>query len=169
EDVRVCAMTNCGEVRFFLNGKLMGTVAVEDRRAEMHIPYEPGVLRAEGVYEGRLIADEVRTAGAPAKLEIIDAAEEKDYDSSIVNVRLMDENGVPSPGRGVDRLVTFHVEAGRIIGVGNGDPNGVLPEIADNIPTFCGRCQAIIRPDASGKVKVRICAEGLPEAVYERG
>lgn len=169
EEVRVCAMTNCDEVKFYLNGKLMGTVAVDDRRAEMHIPFEPGVLRAEAVCNGAVIADEVQTAGAAAQMEVADAADEQDFDSAIVNVRLMDETGVPVPGREADRLVTFHVEKGEIIGVGNGDPNGVLPEHADNVPTFTGRCQAIIRPDADGKVRVRISAPGVADAHYARG
>ncbi|MDO4741455.1 MAG: glycoside hydrolase family 2 TIM barrel-domain containing protein, partial [Eubacteriales bacterium] len=168
EEVRVCAMTNCAEVRFSLNGSLLGTVAVEDRRAEMHIPFAPGVLRAEAVCGDVIVADEVRTAGVAAALEITDAADGKDYDSAIVNVRLLDANGIPVPGREADRTVVFRVERGTIIGVGNGDPNGVLPEIAESIPTFCGRCQAIIRPDAEGRVRVRISAQGLAEAVYER-
>ncbi len=166
ESVRVCAMTNCNEVKFILNGKTVAVVPVEDKRAECQIPFEKGTLRAEAVYEGRIIADEVRTAGKPAKLEVVDAAPETDYDSSIICVRLLDENGVPVPGQEHDCKITFDVQNGRILGVGNGDPNGVYPEIANSIPTFSGRCQAIVAPDASGKICIRVCAEGLEHVLY---
>ena len=43
----------------------------------------------------------------------------------------MDENGVPVPGRDADRLVRFEVKRGEIIGAGNGDPNGIQPNITD--------------------------------------
>lgn len=162
EIVRVCAMTNCDTVRFYLNDRLIETCAVEDRRAECQISFVPGVLRAEAYRDGVKIADEVRTAGEPASLEVIDAASEKDYDSSIINVRLLDAHGIPVPGRDADCTIHFEVQNGEIIGVGNGDPNGIQPEISDEITTFCGRCQAIIRPDMSGKVCVRVQANHLP-------
>ena len=78
-----------------------------------------------------MLADEVRTAGLAAALEVVDAASAEEYDSSIINVRLMDENGVPVPGRDADRLVRFEVKRGEIIGAGNGDPNGIQPNITD--------------------------------------
>lgn len=168
ENVRVCAMTNCSEVTFILNGKTIATLPVKDRRAECRIPFERGVLRAEAVYEGAMIADEVKTAGPAAQLEVIDAATEKDYDSSILCVRLLDAAGVPVPGQAQDRAVTFKVKKGRILGVGNGNPNGVYPEISESIPTFSGRCQAIVAPDANGAVDVLVCAEGVEPVEIRR-
>jgi len=168
EEVRVCAMTNCEEVRFLLNGEPVATVPVEDRRAECRIPFARGVLRAEGLRGGAVAAwEEVRTAGAPARLELVDAAPDKDRDCAICNVRLLDARGVPVPGQAYDLPVTFAVEAGRILGVGNGDPNGVYAEHGETIPTFSGRCQAILGPDENGRVAVRVRAAGLPEAFYE--
>lgn len=168
ESVRVCAMTNCDEVRFYLNDQLVQTCSTEDRRAECQITFHPGVLRAEAVMNGAAVADEVRTAGAPARLEVVDAAADKDYDSSIINVRLLDENGIPVPGREADCEIRFTVHNGEIIGVGNGDPNGVQPEIAPSVMTFCGRCQAIVRPDISGNVRVTVQAENLPSVEFVR-
>lgn len=168
ENVRVCAMTNCDTVRFYLNGSLVETCEVVDRRAECHIAFRPGVLRAVAVRGDREVSDEVRTALQPAMLEVVDAADERDYDSSIVNVRLLDENGTPVPGQAADRQICFDVERGEIIGVGNGDPNGIQPDIAGSIKTFCGRCQAIVRPDAQGRVKMTISAQGVPPVTFER-
>lgn len=168
ETVRVCAMTNCDTVTFYLNDQLLENCKVEDKRAECQVAYRPGVLRAVAYKDGVQVCDEVRTAGAPAQLEVLDAAGETDYDSSILNVRLLDAQGLPVPGRAEDRLVHFAVRNGQIIGVGNGNPNGVYPEIADEMETFCGRCQAIVRPDADGKVCVVVWTEGLPEVTIER-
>ena len=100
-------------------------------RVEWQIPFEPGALRVEAYGDGEMLADEVRTAGLAAALEVVDAASAEEYDSSIINVRLMDENGVPVPGRDADRLVRFEVKRGEIIGAGNGDPNGIQPNITD--------------------------------------
>ena len=51
----------------------------------------------------------------------------------------------------------------------DGDPNGTQPDLAETVPTFCGKCQAIVLPDREGKVRVTVKAEGLPEAVFSRG
>lgn len=168
EDIRVCAMTNCDTVQFWLNDRLIETCKVVDRRAECQVTFEPGVLRVTATKDGVQISDEVRTAGEPAQLEVLDAAPDKDYDSSIINVRLLDAQGIPVPGREADCMIHFEVKNGTIIGVGNGNPNGVQPEIADEIETFCGRCQAVIRPDADGKVCVTVSADNLPPVTIVR-
>ena len=49
---------------------------------------------------------------------------------------------IPDPKH---RRISFSTEGpGRLIGVGNGDPSGVAPELADSIPAYSGRAQAII-------------------------
>ncbi len=111
----------------------------------------------------------VRTAGEAAAVIVLDGAPEKCYDSSILNVCIVDKAGRPVPGRKGDRTVLFDLQAGTLIGVGNGDPNGTQPDLAAEVPTFCGRCQAIVLPDKEGKVRVTVKAEGLPETMFSRG
>lgn len=166
--VRVCSMTNCDEVTFILNGREVCRKKVMDRRAECLIPFEPGVLRAQAVYRDIVIDDEVKTADLPAKLEVVDVADQKDFDSSIICVRLVDKDGIPVPGQVHDCPITFCVCKGRILGVGNGNPNGVHPEIADNIPTFSGRCQVIVEPDDDGCVDLHVTADGFAPVHYIR-
>ena len=166
--VRVCAMTNCDTAQLFINGIAQEKKKVVRRRAEWEVAYEPGVIRVEAFKDGRTLMDEVRTTGMPAKLEVVDAAPEKDFDSAIINVRLQDEQGLNVPGREHDRMIHFHVIKGELIGSGNGDPNGIQPDVTPDISTFCGRCQAIVRPDASGHVHVVIRSEGMEGAVYVR-
>ncbi|MDO4548615.1 MAG: glycoside hydrolase family 2 TIM barrel-domain containing protein [Clostridia bacterium] len=170
ETVRVCAMTNCDTVRLYLNDRpFEGEKKVVRNRVEWQVPYEPGTIRAQGAKGEQMIEDEVRTAGIPSVIEVSDAAPEKDFDSAIINVCLLDDKGVPVPGRNTDREIRFQVMRGELIGSGNGDPNGIQPDITDHISTFCGRCQAIIRPDAEGRVNVNVLCEGLPRVSYMRG
>lgn len=169
ETVRVCAMTNCDLARLFLNGRPLQAREVKSNRAEWNVPFEPGVLRVEAVKGDTILSEEIRTAGPPARLEVIDAADERDYDSSIINIRLLDANGIPTPFLEADREVRFEVRRGDLLGVGNGNPNGTQPDVADTLPTFCGRCQAIVRPDAQGRVHLVVHAAGIPDVEYSRG
>ena len=131
------------------------------------MPFAPGVIRVEAYGGGRTLADEVRTTGAPVKLEVVDAAPEKDYDSAIINVRLQDAEGLNVPGRENDRVIHFDVLEGELIGTGNGDPNGIQPDVTTDIETFCGRCQAIVRPGKGG-VRVIVRCEGMEPVEYRR-
>lgn len=74
----------------------------------------------------------------------------------IINVAATDEAGVLIPD--FDGVVTFKVEKVRILGVGNGDPNGHQPDIADTVPLFNGRGQIIL---AGENGKVTASCEGL--------
>ena len=168
ETVRVCAMTNCDTAQLFINDEPQEIKQVVRRRAEWNVPYVPGVIRVEAVKGDVKLIDEVRTTGAPAMLEVVDAAPITDFDSSIINVRLQDENGLNVPRRENDRIIHFEVLEGELIGSGNGDPNGIQPDITPDISTFCGRCQAIIRPSAAGKVHVIVRCEGMADVEYAR-
>lgn len=168
ETIRVCAMTNCDTVQLFVNDQPYEAKQVVRRRAEWEVPYAPGVIRVEGFKGDVKLVDEVRTTGAPAKLEVVDAAPEKDFDSAIINVRLQDENGLNVPCRENDRMIHFDILEGELIGSGNGDPNGIQPDVTADISTFCGRCQAIVRPNAEGKVHVIVRCEGMEPVEYIR-
>ena len=168
ETVRVCAMTNCDTAQLFVNGEPLEIKPVARRRAEWEVPFAPGSIRVEAVKGDVKVADEVRTAGAPAKLEVVDAAPERDFDAAIINVRLQDARGLNVPGRENDREIRFEVLEGELIGSGNGDPNGIQPDVAAAIPTFCGRCQAIVRPSDAGRVRVIVRCEGMEAVEYTR-
>lgn len=65
--------------------------------------------------DGKVLTDEAHTASPVAALEVVDAIPVEEKGSSIINVRLMDETGVPVPGHDADRLVHFEVKHGVII------------------------------------------------------
>jgi beta-galactosidase len=163
ESVRVCVFSNCPSVRLFLNDRLIGEKAVERNRAEWIVPFEPGTLRAEADVNGETIAHSVITAGAPAGIDVKNAAEGRDTDALILNVDLVDEHGVHVPDD--DRKVRISIEGGVLLGSGNGDPNGTQPDRAPAQMTFAGRCQFIVQPQNSF-ARVTISSDGLPDAVF---
>ncbi|MBQ6476171.1 MAG: DUF4982 domain-containing protein [Clostridia bacterium] len=168
ETVRVCAMTNCDTVQLFVNGKPMEEKTVVRRRAEWEVPFAPGAIRAVAKKGDRVLEETVETTGKASAIRVEDAAPDDRYDSSILNVTLVDAAGRIVPTQAPDRTVTFDVERGTLIGAGNGDPNGIQPDITNALPTFCGKCQAIVLPDDEGVVRVRVTAEGLAPVTVER-
>ena len=102
------------------------------------VPYAAGALSAKGYRGGKVVAEtKVETTGAAAAVQLapdralINADGE---DLSIVTVSVADAQGrvVPLAGNGV----SFELEgAGRIIGVGNGDPSSHEPDVYFAVPT----------------------------------
>ena len=167
EPIRVCAMTNCEKVTLFVNGTSRGTKTVFQNRAEWEIPFEAGDIQAVAEIGGITVTDKISTAGPAVRLEVIDASDENGYDCSILNLRLLDENGHAAAGEGIDRGISISVQQGTLIGIGNGDPNGIQPDVSDTISTFAGRCQVLIRPE-NGHVSVTLECTGLPAVQYDR-
>ncbi len=91
---------------------------------------------------------------------------QKDPDSIILNISLTDAAGQLVPTLDTDRIVKLEVAGGRIIGVGNGDPNGLQPDIAETISTFAGRCQVIIEIDGNSELFVRASTDGAQSAEF---
>ena len=168
DQVRVCVMTNCETAQLFVNGQPQGLKSVIRRRAEWEVKYVPGVIRVEAFKNGKMLIDEICTTGRAEKLQVIDAASEKDFDSAILNIQLLDRDGLHVPGLENDRMVHFEVIQGELIGSGNGNPNGIQPDVTPDILTFCGRCQAIVRPDQKGNVRVVVSCESMEAVEYIR-
>ena len=166
--VRVCVMSNCDCAQILVNGRPLEQKAIVDNRAEWMVPYEAGTLSAIAWKGSVRLVEEVRTSSRPTALKIVDAAPSRDFDCAILNVELVDAQGVPVRLRSQEREVHVEVICGELAGVGNGDPNGTQPDICTRISTFCGRCQILIHPDGNGVVRARLSCEGLAGASYER-
>ena len=70
---------------------------------------------------------------------------------------MCDQDGVPVPNR--FDTVTFSVTVGRILGVGNGNPNGHFPEQASTVSLFHSKAQIIVEGRAQA---ITVSADGLP-------
>ncbi len=149
EIIKVMTHTNCEEVELFLNSKSLGKKPIPVyEQAEWGVPYEPGILEMKG-YIGGIVAAEASTETTKEAVALI-IEPDRDWlygdglDAMPVNVSAVDEKGRFVPI--ANNKVKFSILGdGRIMGVGNGDPNSHEPYISNERCLFSGRCQAIIQ------------------------
>ena len=176
--------TNQDEVELFLNGRSLGRKKRSDGmeipanpnivpggkfitryRIRWDVPYEPGVLTAKS---GEL-KEEVRTAGAPARVRITpdrEAIMADGNDLAFFTVRIEDKDGVLCPM--ADSLVRFKVTGpGKIAAVDNGNAATIEPFQADYRKAFSGMCLVVLRSLAGkvGPVEVAASSDGLTAGV----
>ncbi|HTX19827.1 MAG TPA: beta-galactosidase GalB [Bacteroidota bacterium] len=166
QTIDVLAYTNCDEVELFLNGKSMG---VKKKTAdELHLmwrlTYEPGILKAVGKRGGQVLTDEVKTAGAPAKI-VLEPDRTKisagGSDLSFVTVKVLDANGTLVPDAG--NLIRFKVSGeGTVAGVDNGSETDLDSFKADSRKAFNGLALVVIRStETKGTITVEASSDGL--------
>ncbi|MET1057829.1 MAG: beta-galactosidase GalA [Pedobacter sp.] len=149
--VNVMAMSNAETVKLFLNGKLVGEQPVD--KYEMNtwqLPYQPGKLMAIGYVKNKEVSRcIVETAGKPVQLQLIPdrlSLAGNRLDAMPITVRLLDAKGRAVPD--AQNNVKFKLTGpGRIIGLGNGDPNSHEPEKGSSRSLFNGLAQLIIQSD----------------------
>jgi beta-galactosidase len=169
-EIDVVAYTNCDEVRLYLNEKLLGTKTFKETKKmslQWKVPFAPGILRAEGYLDGKLVAkDKVQTAGDAARIELTadrPAINASGTDLSFVTVRITDEKLVMVPD--ADNLLHFDIEGeGRIVGVGNGNAMSLEPATGKERRAFSGMCLVIIQGTGKkGSIVLKASSSGLPE------
>jgi beta-galactosidase len=167
--VDVVVYSEFPEVELFLNGKSLGRKTVgPEFKADYAVPYEPGALVAVGYQNGKAAGRwELRTAGAAADARmILDKTQIKADGQALayVTVSLVDANGTPIYARSDDRQVQVRVSgAGRLAGIGNGDPQDAASFQSGDRKTFHGQVVAAIQAGTTaGPIGVEVTVEGLP-------
>lgn len=159
------------EVELFLNGRSLGRKAVgvdTEYKATYQVDYRPGRLVAVGYRGGKEAGRwELRTAGAPAAARVrLDRRRmtANGQDLAYVTVELADAAGTRVYSRRDERRVKVRViGAGRLAGMGNGDPQDVSSLRSGERKTFHGRVVAVVQAGArAGRIIVEVQAEGLP-------
>lgn len=168
--VRVEVYSNADEVELWLDGTLLGRVAVEGYQAHFQTEYRPGVLRAVNLRDGRQ-AEEARleTAGPPARLTLRaeEAAMSAGGDIAFLWAGVRDEAGRLVPWAEIEASCTVTGPA-RVIASGSGDPESGRCYTAASCRTYRGRALFVLRSeDASGTARAVVSAPGLGEAVCE--
>ena len=169
--IDVWCYSNCKQVELFLNGHSLGKQAMPRySHLQWAVKYEPGTLSAKGYDDaGKVIAEtRVETTGEPAgiKLEPDRAALIANAtDVSLVTVKIVDEQGRIVPV--ATNAVTFSVTGpGRLIGLGNGDPNCHEPDKSKQRSAFNGLCLAIVQSSHTlGAITIQADSPGLKSAV----
>ena len=135
--IRVDALSNCEEVELFLNGESLGKQPMKrSSKLSWQVKYAPGVLSAKACRGGRVVAEtKVETTGEPASVQLVpnrSVINADGEDVSVFTVSVADTQGriVPTAGN----KLSFELSgAGRMLGVGNGDPSCHEPD------TFVGQ------------------------------
>ena len=158
---------NADEVELYLNGKSLGKKSKQndDLHVLWKVNFESGTLKAISSKKGKdVLTTEVKTAGAPAKIELVaDRSKIKadGKDLSFITVRVLDAAGNVVPN--ADNLVDFKVEGnGFIAGVDNGFQANLEPFKANYRKAFHGLCLAILQStEKVGMIKLTASSAGL--------
>jgi beta-galactosidase len=169
KEIAVWAYSNLDRVELLLNGLSLGA---KDVRKDSHlawiVKYAPGSLEARGWKDGKPVLTTRRdTTGAAAKLVMradrggVSADGE---DVAMFAVEVQDAQGRPVPI--TENEVTFRVAgAGKLIGVGNGDPTDHAPDKGTSRKAFSGLCMALVQSSkAAGNITVEATSAGLASA-----
>ncbi len=189
----VACYTNCDSVELFLNGKSVGVKGytfprygmqgrygqyapgrgdlvrtTDDLHLAWDVPYEPGTLKAVGTRAGKVVEQEVSTAGEPAALVLsLDRktihADRRDV--SHITVKVMDAQGRMHPN--ADNPITFEVQGeGRLIGVDNGNLADMASDFKGKLRRAShGMCLAIVQStDKPGQIRISATSPGLKPA-----
>lgn len=166
ETVRVMTVTNGDEAELFLNGVSLGRKPSDvTTQCEWQVAFVPGILSAKAYRDGKEIAyTEQVTAGAPVKVKILPdrtRISNDGADTVPLNVCVLDENGIVVPTAATH--VTFEAQGdGKILGVGNGDPNCHESDVEPHRSLFAGWCQGLVQAFPGAKtLSVTVTAPGL--------
>jgi len=133
QPIKVMALCNADRVALSLNGKLIEEKPVDPfQMVTWQVTYAPGRLEAVAKKDGREVARyAVETTGEPVALRLTPDRKTLTGDGSDalpVTVEALDAQGRAVPL--AQNIVNFALEgAGKIIGVGNGNPNCHDPEV----------------------------------------
>jgi beta-galactosidase len=166
DPVKVMVISNADSVKLVLNGKTIAGQKVD--KYEMNtfaVPFKAGKLEAFAYKGGKEIAkDKIETTGSPFSVRLLSDRPElygDGLDAMPITVQVVDKKGREVPT--AQNLITFTIKgSGRIIGVGNGNPNAHELEKAHERSLFNGLAQVIIQAEqGSETIELVASSEGL--------
>ncbi len=161
QPIEVWAHGNTDEVELLLNSRSLGRKAMpRNRHLVWQVPFASGKLEAIGYNGGRVAARDVRETSGPAGAIrlTMDRRVAKAGEIMIANAMVVDALGRPVPT--ADNLLRFAASGGNVIGVGNGNPNSLEPDVATQRRAFNGLAQAVVRV-GRGPVDISVSSNGL--------
>ena len=133
QEIRVDALSNCKSVELFLNGKSLGQQTMKpNSKLTWQVNYAPGILSAKGFdAAGKVIAEtKIETTGDAVAVQL--TPNRKTINADGTDVSVFTVSALDAQGRAVpvaQNKINFAIEgAGKIIGVGNGDPSCHEPD-----------------------------------------
>jgi beta-galactosidase len=132
QEIRVDALSNCEEVELFLNGTSLSKQAMKrNSHLTWQVKYAPGTLSAKGFNGGKVVAEaKAETTGEAASVQLTPDRATINADGADVSVFTV--SATDAQGRIVPvatNMIHFELSgAGKILGVGNGDPSSHEPD-----------------------------------------
>ena len=157
-EVEVCS--RYPRVRLYLNDKLIEEKGVTAYQAVFTLPYQPGILRAEGIAGGQVKESVTLQTAGKAKTIRLTADHTKlkadGQDLAFITVEMLDANGVVNPT--ADNLLTASVKGpATIVAFGNADIKDCDPYTDSTHKAWKGRALLVVRSTAKrGKVTVTV-------------
>lgn len=157
--VELRVSTNCEEVELYLNGTSLGRKRKEGHWLAWEVRYEPGLLEAVGYREGHEVArDSRQSAGKPCRIGLASNVARicPDGESvAFVTARVLDDQGVTVPD--AENAICFEVTgSGRLLGLGNGDPDCRENDKAGKRRAFGGLVLALVQGNGEeGQIQVK--------------
>jgi beta-galactosidase len=167
EPISVWVHSNLDEVELFLNGQSQGKKKVEPlTHLEWKVKYEPGMIEARGLKNGGVVlTDKRETTGEPESIKLTSDRTEIDADGediAVIRVESLDSAGRHVPT--ASSLINFKVIGeGKLLGVGNGDPNCLESDKGQKRSLFSGLAQVIVQASkTAGEITVEAWTEDWP-------
>jgi beta-galactosidase len=169
KEIAVWVYSNLDTVELSLIGKSLGAKDVKkDSHVAWVVEYAPGAIETRGSKGGQVVMTARReTTNAAAKLLMKADRQEASADGEDVvmfAVEVQDARGRVVPI--TDNVVNFRVSgAGKLIGVGNGDPTDHESDKGTVRKAFCGYCMALVQTaKTAGSITVEAASPGLTSA-----
>src|SRR5665213_2090182 len=164
-EIAVWAYSNLDEVELLVNGVSAGRQKVPHLgHLEWKVTYQRGAIEARGFKDGKVVLSERRETAGPVaslrltadRMEILADGE----DVAVLKVEALDNDGRRVPT--ADNMIAFTVSGpGRIIGVGNGDPNCQESDKEPIRSLFNGLAQVIVQATKNaGEIQIGASRNG---------
>jgi beta-galactosidase len=169
QPIEVWTYSNGDSVELIVNGRSLGSKQMERfGHVSWMVPYQPGRIEAVARQNGHIIARSVRETTGPGVAVRATADRLRltadGRDLSVISVAIVDSKGRVVPD--IEKRIDFQLNgAGRLIGVGNGDPTSTEPDKALFRTSFNGLAQALVQSDGRlGPIDFTAAVRGLRES-----
>ncbi len=165
DEIPVWVYSNLDEVELFVNGQSQGSKKVPHLgHVEWKAKYEPGSIEARGSKDGKVVLMEKRETTGPA-VAIRLTADRNEIDANGEDLAILKVEALDKEGRAVptaNNFIGFRISGeGKLIGVGNGDPNCQESDKEPKRSLFNGLAQVIVQATKrSGEIHVEAVKEG---------
>lgn len=151
------------EVELFSNDKSLGKkkIAPEDNcRVLFETTYQPGNLKVVAYKDGQVLGEyQLTTATGNPRLNIsFDSNQHGEKEIVFVNFDIVDSHG--NIFSNSDKKVTLNLEGnGELLGVGSADPKAEYSYLGNELQTWLGHGQAIIKRKVGEKLLLKACTD----------